>query len=75
MGGSILAVASDDPAVWYNVACAYAVMGKRDEALSLLAAVLRRLGFRTRMEIDAERTALEQFLRNRVASDRVEPGQ
>jgi TolB-like protein/Flp pilus assembly protein TadD len=36
------AVAPDDPAVWYNVACTYASMGMKEEALSWLS---RSFGF------------------------------
>lgn len=31
-----VAVGPDDPAVWYNVACTYAGLGMKDEALSWL---------------------------------------
>jgi TolB-like protein/Flp pilus assembly protein TadD len=37
-----VAAAPDDPGVWYNVACVYASMGRKDEALSLLARLFGR---------------------------------
>ncbi len=35
--GRAAAAAPDDPAVWYNIACVYAGLGRKEEALSLLA--------------------------------------
>jgi TolB-like protein/Tfp pilus assembly protein PilF len=37
-----IAAAPDDPGVWYNVACTFASMGMKDEALSWLGRVFRR---------------------------------
>ncbi|HTE50909.1 MAG TPA: protein kinase [Kofleriaceae bacterium] len=40
--GRAIAVAPDDPAVWYNVACTYSCMGMKEEALGWLSRVFNR---------------------------------
>jgi TolB-like protein/Flp pilus assembly protein TadD len=53
-GERAIAVASDDPAVWYNVACLYALSGEHDRALVYLEKALVMGGGREWIQHDPD---------------------